>query len=137
MIISHVSATFSLCVFIRTHILPYMQRLWATIRVFTALFIVTVILVSNFGYCWFCGSICTRTQYKGYISPAGSRQEIEARVGVYIGLRGTNITLRETSCKLTVHACMYVEIPHSSACINVKHIICSHFNISPKDLEFA
>ena len=82
-----------------THILPYTQRLWATLRVFTAMFIGCVILVSNFGYCWYCDTICTRTQYKAYISPAGSRQEIEARIGLYIGLRGTNITLREQNCK--------------------------------------
>lgn len=74
------------------------ERLWATIRVFVALWVGTVILVSNFGHGWYIDTICTRTQYKAYVSPAGSHQEIEADVGLHIGLRGTNITLRESAC---------------------------------------
>ena len=72
-----------------------MQRLWATTRVFAALFVGAVILVSNFGYCWACDTQCVRTQYKAYVFPPNSHQEIEAEVGLFVGLRGINVTLRE------------------------------------------
>ena len=38
-----------------------------------------------------------RTQYKAYVYPVHSPQEIEATVGLHIGLRGFNVTLREQS----------------------------------------
>ena len=56
-----------------------------------------VILVCNFGYEWYTDEVCVKTQYKGFISPVNSRQEIEAEVGLHIGLRGFNVTLREES----------------------------------------
>ncbi len=64
---------------------------------FAALWIGAAILASNFGYGWYVGTACVRTQYKAYIFPSGIPQEIEAEVGLHIGLRGINITLREES----------------------------------------
>ncbi|KAL5457354.1 hypothetical protein EMCRGX_G034603 [Ephydatia muelleri] len=76
------------------------ERLWATIRVFVTLFIGASILVSNFGYGWYTDKICTRTQYKAYVNPPDSAQEIQAVVGLLIGLRGINVTLDEVDCGL-------------------------------------
>ncbi len=64
---------------------------------FAALWVGTVLLVANFGYGWYTDTACVRTQYKAYIHPPNSPQEIEAKVGLYIGLRGLNITLKEQS----------------------------------------
>ena len=69
--------------------------MWATVRVALALFIGAVLLVCNFGYEWFTDEVCVKTQYKGYVFPINRPQEIEAEVGVHIGLRGFNVTLRE------------------------------------------
>lgn len=71
-----------------------MERLWAFVRVAVALWVGAVILVSNFGYGWYTGTLCTRTQYKGYTG-SGFPQEIQAEVGLHVGLRGINITLLE------------------------------------------
>jgi len=90
----------------RTHRLRYMsnryffsplQRLWAIIRVFVALWIGAVILVCNYGS-WYSDSICTRTQYMAHTG-VNSPQLIEARIGLSIGLRSINITLLETECE--------------------------------------
>ena len=62
------------------------------------LFIGASILVSNFGYGWYTDSVCTRTQYKAYVNPPNSPQEIQAEVGLHIGLRGINVTLFERDC---------------------------------------
>ncbi len=72
-----------------------MQRLWATVRVFVALWVGAVLLVCNFGYEWYTDEICIKTQYKAYIHPPNIEQEIEAEIGIHIGLRGFNVTLRE------------------------------------------
>ena len=77
------------------------ERLWATIRVFVTLFIGASILVSNFGFGWYTDKICTRTQYKANVNPPDSPQEIQAVVGLLIGLRGINITLNEVDCGLS------------------------------------
>ena len=45
--------------------------------------------VTNWTYTWETGKVHTRTKYK-----AGTGQEIEADIGVHIGLRGINITLK-------------------------------------------
>lgn len=45
--------------------------------------------MSNFGYGWYTHTITARTQYKPYISG-----EIDAQIGIHVGLRGLNITLR-------------------------------------------
>lgn len=74
---------------------PLLQRLWATVRVFVALWVGAAILVCNFGYEWYTADICVRTQYKGYIHPPNAPQEIDAAIGLHIGLRGFNVTLRE------------------------------------------
>ena len=61
------------------------------------LFVGAIILVSNFGYEWYTDEACVRTQYKAYVFPVGIHQEIDARVGLHIGLRGFNVTLKEMS----------------------------------------
>ena len=76
----------------------FWQRGWALIRVFVTLIIGASILVSNFGYDWYTDSVCTRTQYKPYVNPPNSPQEIQAEVGLHIGLRGINVTLFERDC---------------------------------------
>lgn len=50
--------------------------------------------VSNFSYTWDTAEIHTRTKYK-----AGTGKEISADIGVHIGLRGINITLKGTVMK--------------------------------------
>ena len=84
------------------------QRLWATIRVFVTLFIGASILVSNFGYGWYTDTICTRTQYKAYVNPPNAPQEIQAEVGLLIGLRGINVTLNEMDCGKYCYYCCRV-----------------------------
>ena len=66
-----------------------------------ALFIGAVILICNFGYEWYTDEVCIRSQYKAYVNPPNAAQEIEAEIGIHIGLRGFNVTLHEeayTSC---------------------------------------
>lgn len=62
-----------------------------------ALFVGLIILLSNFSYEWYSDEACVLTQYKAYIFPVGRHQEIQARVGLHIGLRGFNVTLKEMS----------------------------------------
>ena len=59
-----------------------------------ALWIGTVLLVTNFAYTWHTDNACVRTQYKAY-TPVHAEIEIQAEVGLHIGLRGINITLVE------------------------------------------
>lgn len=66
-----------------------MQRLWAVLRVSIALWIGTVLLVCNFGYGWQKDSVYVQTQYKAFTD-----EEIDAEVGLHVGLRGVNITLK-------------------------------------------
>ena len=73
----------------------FLQRLFSVIRVFTALWIGAVILICSFGYTWHTADLCVRTQYKGYIFPPNEKQEIQAVVGLHVGLRGYNVTLYE------------------------------------------
>ena len=62
------------------------------------LFIGAVILVSNFGYGWYTDTVRVQTQYKAFTT-----EEIVADVGLHIGLRGINITLKgSTINKLTL-----------------------------------
>ena len=56
---------------------------------FAALWIGAVILVSNFGYGWYTDTVSVHTQYKAFTT-----EEIRADVGLHIGLRGINITLK-------------------------------------------
>lgn len=65
------------------------DRLSAFIRIVIGVFILTSIMVCNFGQEWEVGHIETKTQYR-----AGLRSEINASVGVKIGLRSVNITLK-------------------------------------------
>ncbi|XP_070541736.1 dual oxidase maturation factor 1-like [Ptychodera flava] len=65
------------------------ERLFCFIRVFLSLFILLVILLVNFGQEWEVAKISTRTQYKAF-----TNHEINATIGVKIGLRSVNITLK-------------------------------------------
>ena len=73
-----------------------LQRIWATLRVFIALWIGAVLLVCNFTS-WYGDEICTRTQYRAH-SDKNAPQLIQADIGLSIGLRGINITLVEKAC---------------------------------------
>ncbi|KAK3608265.1 hypothetical protein CHS0354_007293 [Potamilus streckersoni] len=65
------------------------ESVFTIVRVLTTLFIGAVILLTNFGFTWDTADISTHTKYK-----AGISNGIQADVGVYIGLRGINITLK-------------------------------------------
>ncbi|XP_028409191.1 dual oxidase maturation factor 1-like [Dendronephthya gigantea] len=65
------------------------ERISVAIRIFVSLFIGAAILFSNYGMQWEKSSVDTTTQYKAFMS-----QEISASVGVNIGLRGINVTLK-------------------------------------------
>ena len=58
-------------------------------RVFAALWVGAVIMVSNFSYSWYEGKVFVKTQYR-----AQTDEQITAEVGLFIGLRGLNITLK-------------------------------------------
>ena len=74
----------------------FLQRIWATLRVFIALWIGAVLLVCNFTS-WYGDEICTQTQYRAH-TDRNAPQLIQADVGLSIGLRGINITLLERAC---------------------------------------
>ncbi len=74
----------------------FLQRIWATLRVFIALWIGTVLLVCNFTS-WYGDEICTQTQYRAH-TDKNVPQLIQADVGLSIGRRGINITLLERAC---------------------------------------
>lgn len=65
------------------------EKLFTFIRVTLSLYIGAVIIITNFAYTWETSEIHTRTKYK-----AGTGHEITADIGVHIGLRGINITLK-------------------------------------------
>ncbi|KAK7493337.1 hypothetical protein BaRGS_00015463, partial [Batillaria attramentaria] len=65
------------------------ERLFTFIRITVSLFIGAVILTANFSMTWEVAEVATKTKYK-----AGTGAEIEAEVGVQIGLRGINVTLK-------------------------------------------
>ena len=64
---------------------------------FAALWIGAVILVSNFGYGWYTDTISVQTQYRAFTS-----EEIVADVGLHIGLRGINITLKGNTITIPI-----------------------------------
>ncbi|XP_071535601.1 dual oxidase maturation factor 1-like [Panulirus ornatus] len=65
------------------------QRFLVFVRVSLFLFLGLVIMLCNFGQEWEVGQVDTLTPYR-----AGTGQEINARVGVKIGLRSVNVTLK-------------------------------------------
>ncbi|KAK7111588.1 dual oxidase maturation factor 1-like [Littorina saxatilis] len=65
------------------------ERIFAFIRITLSLWVGAVILVSNFAMTWESGKVVTETKYK-----AGTGKEVHAEVGVQIGLRGINVTLK-------------------------------------------
>ncbi|XP_042235095.1 dual oxidase maturation factor 1-like isoform X2 [Homarus americanus] len=79
--------SFCLCVIPATQ--GKKEMVYHFIRVTAALGLGLVIMACNFGQNWEEGQVDTLTPYK-----AGSGAEIEARVGVKLGLRSVNITLK-------------------------------------------
>ncbi|XP_077988774.1 dual oxidase maturation factor 1-like [Glandiceps talaboti] len=84
---------FAICILLLSFILVIpgirgKERLYTTIRVCISVFIGSVIIVANFGQEWEVAHISTKTQYKAFTS-----EEINATIGVKIGLRSVNITL--------------------------------------------
>lgn len=65
------------------------ERWFTLIRILLGVFILTSILLVNFGQEWEVASVTTDTQYR-----AGLKGEIKVDVGVKIGLRSVNITLK-------------------------------------------
>ncbi|XP_064116982.1 dual oxidase maturation factor 1-like [Macrobrachium nipponense] len=64
-------------------------KLSRTIRVTVFMLLALSIMLCNFGQDWEVGFIRTRTPYK-----AGTADQIEAEIGVRLGLRSVNITLK-------------------------------------------
>ncbi|BFZ17895.1 hypothetical protein BsWGS_20934 [Bradybaena similaris] len=65
------------------------ERLFTFTRITVSLFIGTAILVSNFAMTWETAETQTITKYR-----AGSGQDANVTVGINIGFRGVNITLK-------------------------------------------
>lgn len=65
------------------------EKFFMFIRITLSLFVGAVILLTNFSYSWETAQINTLTKYK-----AGIAKDITADIGVHIGLRGINITLK-------------------------------------------
>nr|XP_053639735.1 dual oxidase maturation factor 1-like isoform X2 [Cherax quadricarinatus] len=65
------------------------QKFWVFLRVTLSLTLGLIIMVCNFGQEWEVGQLDTHTPYR-----AGTGQEINARVGIKLGLRSVNITLK-------------------------------------------
>ncbi|KAM9311862.1 dual oxidase maturation factor 1 [Gastrophryne carolinensis] len=63
-------------------------RTFWLVRVLTSLYIGTVILAVNFTRDWEVGSVATTTVYKSF-----SHAMVNASIGLWVGLRGLNITL--------------------------------------------
>ncbi|CAG5134840.1 unnamed protein product, partial [Candidula unifasciata] len=65
------------------------DKLYTFIRITVSLYIGAVILVTNFAQTWETAETHTKTKYK-----AGTGQEVNVTIGVNIGFRGVNITLK-------------------------------------------
>lgn len=65
------------------------EKLFTFLRITISLYIGAVILVSNFSMTWETAETNTRTKYK-----AGTGKEVNVSIGVNIGFRGVNITLK-------------------------------------------
>ncbi|XP_002732268.1 dual oxidase maturation factor 1-like [Saccoglossus kowalevskii] len=65
------------------------ERLFACLRTALSLFVFAVIILANYGQEWETAKISTKTQYKAFTS-----EEINATIGVKIGLRSVNITVK-------------------------------------------
>ncbi|XP_035207012.1 dual oxidase maturation factor 1-like isoform X2 [Stegodyphus dumicola] len=65
------------------------ERVYVFTRVTISLFIGAVILVCNFGYGWEYGSVEALTPYKSFV-----KQQVKANIGLKVGLRGINVTLK-------------------------------------------
>ncbi|XP_078655692.1 dual oxidase maturation factor 1-like isoform X1 [Branchiostoma floridae x Branchiostoma belcheri] len=65
------------------------QRLYFALKVFFSIFVLAVIMLGNFGMEWEVSEVETGVQYKAF-----HNEEIHATIGVKIGLRAANITLK-------------------------------------------
>ena len=66
--------------------------------------------MTNFSYTWETSEIHTKTKYK-----AGTGKEISADIGIHIGLRGVNITLKGIPTLAGLVLPKYYDL-----CVNVK-----------------
>lgn len=73
------------------------ERFTAFVRIVIAIFILSCIILCNFGQEWEVSKVKTKTQYR-----AGLRGDINASIGVNIGLRSVNITLKGLPDKVQV-----------------------------------
>lgn len=65
------------------------EKLFAFIKMMVGVFVLVSIMLCNFGQEWEVSELTTNTQYR-----AGLREEIHAHIGVKIGLRSINVTLK-------------------------------------------
>lgn len=65
------------------------ERIYVFVRITVSLFIGAVILICNFGYGWEYGTVEATTQYKSF-----NKEHAQVRIGLKVGLRGINVTLR-------------------------------------------
>lgn len=65
------------------------EIVFTAIKIFVGVFITAGIFLANFGQEWESAYLHTKTQYR-----SGIKKEIEADIGVKIGLRSVNITLK-------------------------------------------
>ncbi|CAH1252736.1 DUOXA1 [Branchiostoma lanceolatum] len=69
--------------------MPAKLRISFALKVFFSIFVLAVIMLGNFGMEWEVSEVETGVQYKAF-----HNEEIHAKIGVKIGLRGANITLK-------------------------------------------
>jgi hypothetical protein len=89
---------FALLLFTTIIVLPGLggkQCLFTFVKALLALYVGAVILVCNYGYGWESGSVHTKTSYK--TRTAGEHNhEVYCNIGVKLGLRGINVTMKGT-----------------------------------------
>ncbi|XP_049765664.1 dual oxidase maturation factor 1-like isoform X3 [Schistocerca cancellata] len=66
------------------------ERLWIWLRTTLSLFVGVTLMLGNFGQEWETGDVIAKTPYK-----AGTPKEINAIIGVKLGLRSVNVTLKQ------------------------------------------
>ncbi|XP_047003642.1 dual oxidase maturation factor 1-like isoform X3 [Schistocerca americana] len=66
------------------------ERLWICLRTTLSLFVGVTLMLGNFGQEWETGDVSAKTPYK-----AGTPKEINAIIGVKLGLRSVNVTLKQ------------------------------------------
>ncbi|XP_049791674.1 dual oxidase maturation factor 1-like isoform X3 [Schistocerca nitens] len=71
------------------------ERLWICLRTTLSLFVGVTLMLGNFGQEWETGDVSAKTPYK-----AGTPKEINAIIGVKLGLRSVNVTLKQEAGRL-------------------------------------